>query len=357
MSDPRAGRDRPADPAHPSIEEDVAGARSSQRSARRRLFVHAIFGAIGVTAVVLLVRAVGPRQLVAIVRASERWIPLLVAIELARIATDATATYLLSPRVRRAVPLGALGRMHLLGYAIATLMPAGRAAAEAVKAAMLSSAIGMPAAAAVGASNQALAMLGGAVVAIPCVAASFLLTGWSPLTAGVVVYAIVTGVMFIVVQIAYRRREVGGLLLRRFARAGQATVAFQQAILEIPVFPRAVVPVLAGRALQVLQMGILIHAVGASFGLGWALLAQGANLVGGSVGDLIPGQLGAVDGAFALAAKELGVSVANAVAASVILHAVQLALAATALLVTLVWRAPRMRAGADLASSPPAVRL
>ena len=43
-------------------------------------------------------------------------------------------------------------------------------------------------------------------------------------------------------------------------------------------------------------------------------------MVGGSLGDFVPGQLGATHGAFALAAPWLGIAVSDAVAVAISLH-------------------------------------
>jgi hypothetical protein len=61
-------------------------------------------------------------------------------------------------------------------------------------------------------------------------------------------------------------------------------------------------------------------------------------VAGGAAGDFIPGQLGATDGAFALAAPTLHVSVADAIAVAIVAHFLQLAGAAIYATTPLWWR-------------------
>jgi hypothetical protein len=329
---------RPSPPHQTTQVKDAAGSPSI-RAGRRRLLVHAAFGAAGVLALALLVRGVGVAALVATVRALGRWIPLLFALEGCRIAAEAVMTWSVSRHVRRSVGLGAMTRIHVVGFAVASVMPAGRAACEAVKAAMLSRYIGAPRAAAVGAANQSLAMLGGGLMGVACAVAAVAITGLSPLALAFAAYVLVTAAACALVQIACRRPSVGGFLLRRFARADQAASSFRDALAEIPVVPAcATVVAFVNRVIQALELGILVHAVGGRAGVGGALLATGVNLVGGSIGDLVPGQLGATDGAFALAAPALGVALADGVAIALTIHLVQLAWAAVGAVAAIAWR-------------------
>lgn len=306
---------------------------------RRKALVHVLLALVGIAAMALLARSVGAHRLLAIVRASARWLPVLFGLDVLRLGFEAAATWALSARVRALVRLPALCRVHLVANAVSMVMPAGRAAGEAVKAAMLSRFIGVPDAAAVGAAGQATAMLGGVLIAVPCVAAALLLTGLSPLAGAFALYAGGAAAFFALFQIACRRREIGGFVLRRFARAGQATAAFHDAIAGIPVFPpAATAAAFVSRSIQVLELGVLLHALGGRRGLGGALVSQGVSMVGGSLGDLVPGQLGATDGAFALAAPVLGITVADGVAMAVLLHCVQLAWAAIGWTVPLWWK-------------------
>jgi len=303
--------------------------------------VHAAAGALGIAAFAALVRGVGAAQIFDIVRALAGWLPLLIAIDAVRVVAEAAATVALSEPVRRRVPLGELCRVHLISYAVSSTMPAGRAAGEAVKAAMIARFVGAPSAAALGVANQANQMLGSALGAVPCVVAALWLTGFSALTAVIAVFVLVTVTGVTLFQLACRSRGVGAALLGRFNRIAHATSAFHDAIERIPVAsPAATAAALLHRAAAVVQLGVLLWALGGRRGLGEALLAQGVSLVGGAVGDFVPGQLGATDGAFALAAPYLGLSLVDGIAISVMLHCVQAFWAVVGWTVPLFWKAP-----------------
>jgi hypothetical protein len=333
--------------AYPVIDSPAGsggkGGGSAIRTGRRKVLAHAAFGVVGFGALFLLVCGVGPETLLGILRALARWLPLLFALDALRVAAEAVATWSLSERVRRRVPCGELARIHIVAYAIAMNMPAGRATAEAVKAAMLSRFIGLPEAAAVGAANQSTSMLGGLLGALPCVAAALWITGWSPIAGAFAVFVLVTLVGFTALQIACRQRGLASALLHRFTRMEQATGAFHDALERIPVVPPiATAAALFGRVVVVVELGVLLLALGGRHSVGAALLAQGVSLVGGSLGDLVPGQLGATDGAFALAAPYLGVALASGVAVSVMLHCVQAMWAVVGWTVPFFWKAPAL---------------
>jgi hypothetical protein len=314
--------------------------------------LHAVFGVVGLGALGLLVRGVGAQTLLAVLRASARWLPLLLALDALRVVAEAAATYAISEPVRRRVPRGELARIHVVGYAVAMSMPAGRATAETVKAAMLARFIGAPEAAAVGVANQATSLLGGAIGALPSVVVALWLTGLSPLTLAFATFVVFTTGAFAVLQVACRRPELGDVVLRRFRRMAQATAAFREALARIPVAPPlATLAALASRAVVVVELGLLLRVLGGRHGAGEALLAQGVIVAGGAVGDFVPGQLGATDGAFALAAPYLGLALVDGVAISVLLHTLQAMWAVIGWTAPFFWKAPP---GED--AGPPSAR-
>lgn len=310
------------------------------RGGRKKALIHGAFLLVGVGAVVLLVRSVGPAALVAALRSSARWLPVLFALEIGRVALEAFASRSLSERVRRRVSIAQLARIHVVSYAVCSVMPAGRATGEAVKAAMLSRFVGAPEAAAIGTGNQAAALLGGAVVALPCAAVAAVLTGSSVITWALVVFALATTLITVAFQLACRRPGIGGALVRRFTKMEQATAAFQHAIDRIPLVPiPATLAAVVGRVLMTIELGILLYAASGSTGAGRAVLALGVQMVGGAVGDVVPGQLGASDGAFALAAPTLGITRADGVAMAMTVHVVQVLWGVFGATVPLWWKA------------------
>jgi len=84
-----------------------------------------VFGVVGLGALGLLVRGVGPATLLAVLRASARWLPLLFAIDALRVVAEAASTWSLSERVRRRVPIAELARVHLVGFGSRRSCPRG----------------------------------------------------------------------------------------------------------------------------------------------------------------------------------------------------------------------------------------
>jgi hypothetical protein len=317
----------------------------------RRTLLHTGGAALGVLALVLLVRGVGTATFFHLVLASAPWLPLLLALEAARLGTEVAMTYTVTRGVRERVPTGDLWRIHFICYGVSLVLPAGRETAEATRAAMLSPYIGGANAAAVGYCNQSMAVLGGVLIAIPSIVAAIVLTGLSPIVATLGGFLLAASGTFAAIQLVARRREVGGLIGRYFAKAAPAALAFQDATRSLPVFPIGpTAAAFAGRVVQVLEYTVLLTALGRRHGVAESLIAQGVNLLGGALGDFIPGQVGATDSAFALAAPALGITMADGVTIAVLIHFVQLVWSLIGLSAPLWWRL-RGRAPAEAAPS------
>lgn len=304
---------------------------------RRRALLHGVLGIAGVAALTALIRHVGAGALLEMLQGAAALLPLLFALEVVRLGCEALATHTLCPPGR--VPLAELLRVHVVAYPVAMLMPAGRTTAETAKAALLSPYLGAPRAAAIATTNQALSLLSTSPVSLLAALAAWRATGASPLTLGVVAYFALAVVSGLGIALAARQRAAFGWLAKRFARAGQATAAYQDALREHPPVPAGAFAALAvNRVLQAAQYAVLLAAVGGESGPLCALLAYGVGAVGAALGDLIPAQIGATDGAFTLAAPLLGLTESAAVALSVLAHLLQATCALAGLFATLVWR-------------------
>ena len=89
------------------------------------------------------------------------------------------------------------------------------------------------------------------------------------------------------------------------------------------------------RSAQVVQYGVILAAVGGILTVRNAFIAHGIHLVGATLGDMLPNQLGVVDGAYRAFAAEVGFADAPARALSIafVAHAAQLLCAATCVVV------------------------
>ncbi|WP_437736385.1 lysylphosphatidylglycerol synthase domain-containing protein [Sorangium sp. So ce1335] len=324
--------------APPAIATSPAARRAAARRARRRALLHVALAGFGIAALTALIRHVGAAETLDALARAAPLLPLLIALEAARLGCETLATGALCPR--RSVPPAELVRIHVVSYPVMTLMPAGRAAGEAVKAALLSPHVGAPRAAAIAAANQSLALVAASPLSfLAALAIGRIAGGASPLALGVLAHAALLVASGLGVAYAARQRAAFAWLARRFARLGHATAAFQEAVRERPPVPaRPFAFCVAGRALQAAQYAVLLAAVGAESGPVRALAAYGVGAAGTAVGDLIPAQIGATDGAFALAAPLLGLTASSAIAISVLVHLLQATFALVGIAVTLAWR-------------------
>ena len=325
---------------------------SSPTTWRAHLGRAALF-ALGVAAVAALIRLAGLGDVARVVRRAGPVVPLVLACEGARIALELSATRGLYAALgaKARVPLAALVRAHLIGAAMTTALPAGRAVAEAYVAAALARFASPSKAAAVASVNHALAMAANALVATVCLVAVYGATGLSALTVATLLHVAAVGSVALSLTVLTRSRRacaVAGRAARvLLARPGaEALIRWIEAMGDACRVHRGLprgplVAHVVARALQAVGVGLLLAAIADTRGLAalrGGLLGQAVHLVGSSAGDLIPLQLGATDGGFVLAAPLLGMGTADAVAAALVLHGVHLAWTATGALVPLFWR-------------------
>jgi len=95
-----------------------------------------LFGLAGIAAVAWLVREVGVDALEEAILPALPWLPLALALEVARIGMDALSSHYSLRREDR-VPAWPMFAAHLVAYAVMGVAPAGRATSEVVKASLL----------------------------------------------------------------------------------------------------------------------------------------------------------------------------------------------------------------------------
>ncbi len=305
--------------------------------ARVALFV------FGVAAIVYVVNDAGPEHVWRTLLGAGVFVPVIVALEAGFMSMDVLSLRALIGAPARDVPLAVWVRSGLMAYSIMVLFPGGRAAGEVVRAAQLAPYTGGAKAAAYGTRLQAATMLGNTFISIPCAIACFWAGGggalpWLVLGNGLVTMVIGGGILLL-----SRRSKVGGWLGTKFKALQKHGTSFDEALrTETPISPPLMFSAL-GRALQTVQYGIILLAVGGSLGIVSALISQGIHLVGAGAGDLVPNQAGITEGAYWMFAEALGLSAdpAAAVGIALIARFCQYVLAGLGLLVGVVWRAPK----------------
>jgi hypothetical protein len=196
-----------------------------------------------------------------------------------------------------------------IAYAMMSLLPAGRAAGEFTRAALFSKHLGTPRAATTSACLQAAYLAANGVLS----AAGFIAvaTGFgaaSPLAlllAGNVLFqAAVAGGVLAILRDARLGRWLDRLRLRFVPGAVRHPPLDAEERRRVPW--RAAAICTAGRAVQVVQYGVILYAVGGALTVGNTFIAHGIHLVGATLGDMLPNQLGATDGAYRAFAGTLG---------------------------------------------------
>ncbi len=295
-------------------------------SPRVRWAIHLALAALGLAGIGLLVRHAGIPALVSTLREAGPLLPVALALEGGRVAADTWRTSLLYARAGVHVPFRRLFSLQLSSYPLNLLIPAGGAASEAFKAAALSEEVGGALGAAVATTNQALVLFGGFIVSIPCTAVA--LSVWGPrsgFTIAIATQALTALGLGAFIQLASRRRLVGELVRRVSGRAGDAMGSYRDAVVVLTSLPLDALGAAAlGKALQLGVLGVLAWAAGAAPRLRDTLLVGGVHLLGAAAGDMVPGQIGATDATFAIAAEPLGIDLAHALAIPLMMHAVQL---------------------------------
>lgn len=278
--------------------------------------LHVALGLLGLGAAVLMLRHTDFDA----VRGFGWCALLVVALEALRVLAETLATRALLGSDHH-VPWWPLLRVHLGGYAVAMIMPAGRTVAETSKALMLRRWLPSERCAGVGATNQALVMLATGLVAAPCAGAAWLY-GHTTLAGAVAVQAAsliaAGGGMLAMLRSAPLTTWVAARLPRVASLVHGAGRGAR-----VPGTPRALAWFAVHRSVQALQLAILLATLDACAPLR-VLAIMGASIVGTSVGVAVPGQLGVIGGALALSAPGLALREAQGLALALMLHAAQL---------------------------------
>lgn len=317
-----------ADAVHASAEADAARLRRARRTGA---WMRALTWAVtlfGLAAFALLWHQLGSRALLGALRVFGRLWPGLLLLEGARLVCEVVGTRVLLGAAHAHVPWRRLVRGQLLGQALDVVMPAGRTASEAAKAAVYSRAIGVPQAAAIATALQLAVLACNAlwVFAGYCVSGRLGLP--EALRVGLLGYALATGLLvvgatlFVAAPSVRRWLSHVQVLYASLERFAQLLVAAPAALCS------ALVAQLMGRGIQALQLAVAAGAFGVHFSPWQFPLAQSVYLVGAALGDLVPAQVGTTDAALVLAGPALGLTAAAAFSVIVALRAVQLTMAA-----------------------------
>ncbi len=312
----------------------------------------------GLAAVAWLVWSAGPAHVAAALVLAGPWFPLVVALELTTVLTDAWAVRALVSGPRAEIDRTTWLRSAVLSYASSVVLPAGRAAGEGVRTAVLAERVGLARAASACSllqiaflyGNTASSLAAAAVVAHAERAARS--WGDTMLVRGLLVNALATASLGTLLLLMVRSARVASLLRRKLGRLVSAFPAAAEGThANHPLAATALAACCVGRAVQTVQYAVVLHAIGGRATVEAAFVTQGVHLVGALVGDFIPGQMGAMEATYRAFAGMLGVSAAAALSIAFVVRLAQLAIAA-AFFVVGAW-ATRSRRGTSEFLAPP----
>lgn len=298
-------------------------------SSNRTLVLRLAMLIVGIGVVAWLVYRAGAASVWATLVSAGVWLPIIIVLETAFPITDALAVRGLLGDEAGRVPLSGWIRSAALAYAFMILLPAGRAAGEVARAAILSKYVPSGDAglattrlfAAYLFANSAMSLLAAAVTAA-------VVGPTETVTLLSLANAAVTGLFASTMFVLSRSARLRGWLRARFPKLASGPMFAPS---EPTPFPwRGTFICFLGRLAQSLQYGVVLVAVGSAFSLGRGIVTLGIHLCGATVGDMVPNQVGVNEGAYTAFAGAVGIADApeRAVSIALVIRVAQLGLAA-----------------------------
>ncbi len=323
--------------------------------------LRACLGVLGLFYVVHLIRAAGAGRVGTVLLQAGAWLPLVVALELYQAASDFGSLRAILGDDWRKVPARTWLRSSLIAYAMMILVPAGRAAGEVARAALLSRTLGAARAATTSTQLQAAYLSANGLLSL--LELGFVATFFGPrstlallLVGNVVFQAIISAGLLAILWDARIGRGLDRLR-RRFIRGAVEAPPMDPAIRrKLPLRAFAICSV--SRSMQLLQYAIVLHAVGGAFSAHGAVITHGIHLVGATLGDLVPNQLGVVDGMYRAFAGAMGFGDApeRALSIAFVVRAAQFIVAGACVMLAPLTRSAEPPPGAAPASARADVR-
>jgi hypothetical protein len=295
---------------------------------------------VGLCFVTFLIWRTGPAKVAALLVGAAWLFPVIVLCEAGLAVCDAMAVRSLFREHAKEAPVVTWVRACTMAYAFMVLLPAGRAAGEVARATILGKHTGLARSVAASVGFQASNLY--AVGAVSAVAGTLSLAfgGEETRTLTMALFGNVaitatfaTGLMLIL-----RSKRAAAFVAKRLPAKTQ-TVDDVALVLAKPLpIPRGAAWCTAGRLIQLLQHIVFIAAVGGGLSFVRGSFAQGVELVGATLGDAIPNQMGAVEGANTIFAHAMGLTTEQALSIPLLFRLSQYTLATLALITTTLAR-------------------
>ena len=310
------------------VQVDDAGAPADQGKGSAfvawfRRHGHKVLLIAGTLAVGLLIHSVGWDAVLGVLAQAGPWIPVLLVLEALWVGTESLALWFLLKPEPGQISFRRWMRALMSHYIVMAVVPAGRAAGEVARVTVLAPAVGAAKAGACATLTQGCALLGNALITIPCILIIAKHVGFGDkltlLLFGNLAATFIVGSIFYHLP---RRLGIGSKLSRRIKGLKEGGPAFDAALRAAPAIPiKSVLAALAARCVQTLQYGLMLLAVGGGFSWDGTWISEGIHLVGAFLGDFVPNQMGVTEGAYRAFADTLGLGDAPERALSIALLA------------------------------------
>ncbi len=288
--------------------------------ARRWLHVAALV--LGVAGVVYLVHETGPERVWQTIVAGVWTLPLVMLCDAGYFVCEALAHRAVLGRGAAQIPARVFVRSTALVYVVGSLLPLGRAGAEIARAAAFAPYVGAGRSTAAGTNVQVAAFVGNTFISSACLVACLLALGVHWLTGLLAVNGTVTLVLAIVAWALLRHDRLGTAIAKRWPQLAARFEGLGEGLRASPAeLGRAIGLACLARVVQVGMYAGLLVAVGIAPTLLGTLLSLAVHLVGAGFGDLVPNQVGVLEGAYRVFADALSLGDDPARAVSIALFA------------------------------------
>lgn len=288
----------------------------------------------GIIAIAILVRNAGPAKVAAVLRDAWIFFPVLVACEIAMVACDVSCVRWQIGPERTKIPFRSWIHSSTFAYALQILFPAGRPAGEIARGSVLGRHVGYPRAIAASVAYQCSNLYAVATLSINTAVLSYAYMG--PAAGSLPKFALLNAAIVFFFGTFFgrmlRSTRAADFIMKRF-KLDEASKDDLRVAVKHHSVPRGALFCMVGRTIQLGQYGIAVLAIGGKFGLVPAAVAHGIQLFGATIGDLIPNQLGAVEGTYSAFSDVMQLTPERVLALPLLIRITQISLATTCLVI------------------------
>jgi hypothetical protein len=339
--------ERPVPPAQPPPLQ----APPAQAKKNPRWQVVAIV--LGLSVLVYVVYSVGFTRVLETFVGAAAWMPLVMLADLGFFVFETNAYRAVLGSGAAQIPKIRFFRASLLYYCVMVLAPLGRMGAEVARATAFAPWVGGGRAMAAAGNMQAGVLIANFAISVPCwIAAALALGAGHPLSWLLLVNGVGTGLLGVLTLLLIRRSRIGAWLGASFPRLKKLGADLDGSVAASPKeLWLTVLSCSTARLLQLGQYAALLAAIGAVVTVGGSLVAFGVHLVGAAFGDMVPNQVGVLEGTYRIFADAVGLGddPARAVSIALLARISQMAMAGVFLVVLFFTR--RMDQGVAVAPS------